>query len=226
LLINTISGMPYLDPNEDMVGDPNADYKLGITNTFSYKGLQLSVLWDMTKGGDFYSETINSMLGRGVTLDTKDRETSRVIAGAFTEILHQVTGADGKNHYTPMLVGGKTVPNQTRVTTNDLFFTQGTGASFATNGAFEYAVFDGTVYRLREVVLGYSLPTKWVSKLKLTAVTLSLSGRNLWFLAPNVPKYTHFDPDINSVVGSGTQGVETGGAPSTKRYGINLNVTF
>jgi TonB-linked SusC/RagA family outer membrane protein len=225
LLINTISGMPYLDPNDDMVGDPNADYKLGITNTFSYKGLQLSVLWDLTKGGDFYSETINSMLGRGVTADTRDRETGRVIEGIYGNPT-QVTGADGKLHYVPLLVGGKTVANQTRVTTNDLFFTQGTGASFATNGAFEYAVFDGTVYRLREVVLGYSLPTKWVSKMKLTAVTLSLSGRNLWYLAPNVPKYTHFDPDINSVVGSGTQGVETGGAPSTKRYGINLNVTF
>ncbi|HEY0041716.1 MAG TPA: SusC/RagA family TonB-linked outer membrane protein, partial [Flavisolibacter sp.] len=208
-----------------MVGDPNADFKLGITNTLSFKGLQLNVLWDMTKGGDFYSETISSMLGRGVTRDTENREKNNVITGIYGNPT-PVLGADGLNHYTPMLVGGKPVPNQTRVTTNDLFFTAGTGASFATNGAFEYAVFDGTVYRLREISLGYSLPSKWVSKLKLSNVTLSASGRNLWFLAPNVPKYTNFDPDINSVVGSGTQGVETGGAPSTKRYGINLNVTF
>ena len=54
-----------------MVGDPNADFKLGVTNTFAYKGFQLNVLWDMTQGGDFYSETISSMLGRGVTRDTK-----------------------------------------------------------------------------------------------------------------------------------------------------------
>ncbi|HUC82859.1 MAG TPA: SusC/RagA family TonB-linked outer membrane protein [Flavisolibacter sp.] len=225
LLINATSGMPFLDPNQGMVGDPNADFKLGINNTLSYKGLQLNVLWDMTKGGDFYSETISSMLGRGVTRDTEDREKSAVITGIYGNPT-PITGADGLNHYVPLLVGGKTVPNQTRVTTNDLFFTQGTGASFATNGAFEYAVFDGTVYRLREIVLGYTLPSKWISKLKMSNVTLSLSGRNLWFLAPNVPKYTNFDPDINSVVGAGTQGVETGGAPSTKRYGINLNVTF
>ena len=158
LLINPTSGMPFLDPNEDMVGDPNADFKLGITNTVSYKGFQLNVLWDVTKGGDFYSETITSMLGRGVTRDTEDRETSRVIEGVYGNPT-PVPGADGRNHYTPLLVGGKTVPNQTRVTTNDLFFTPGTGASFATNGAFEYAVFDGTVYRLREVVLAYSLPS-------------------------------------------------------------------
>jgi len=225
LLIHQISGMPLVDPNPGMVGDPNADFKMGVTNTVSFKGFQLQVLFDMTQGGDFYSETISSMLGRGVTKDTEKREMHRVITGIYGNPT-PVTGPDGLNHYVPLLVGGKTVPNQTRVTTNDLFFTQGTGASFATNGAFEYAVFDGTVYRLREIVLGYSLPSKWIRNAKLTNVTISLSGRNVWFYAPNVPKYTNFDPDINSVVNSGTQGVETGGAPSTRRYGVNLNVTF
>jgi TonB-linked SusC/RagA family outer membrane protein len=225
LLINSTSGMPFLDPNPGMVGDPNADFKLGVTNTLSFKGFQLQVLFDMTKGGDFYSETIQSMLGRGVTRDTEDREKNRVITGIYGNPV-PVTGADGLNRYVPMLVNGKTVPNQTRVTTNDLFFTQGTGASFATNGAFEYSVFDGTVYRLREIVLAYNLPAKLVSRAKLTNVTVSFSGRNVWYYAPNVPKYTNFDPDINSVVAAGTQGVETGGAPSTRRYGVNLNVTF
>jgi hypothetical protein len=217
--------MPFLDPNDQMVGDPNAQYKMGLTNTLSYKGFQLNVLFDVTKGGNFYSETISSMLGRGVTRDTEDREKNAVISGIYGNPT-PVTGADGLNHYVPLLVNGKTVQNQTRVTTNDLFFTAGTGASFATNGAFEYAVFDGTVYRLREISFGYTLPSKWVGALKLTNITLSVNGRNLWYLAPNVPKYTNFDPDMNSVVGSGTQGVETGGAPSTKRYGVNLNITF
>jgi len=185
----------------------------------------LHVLFDMTKGGDFYSETINGMLGRGVTRDTEIREMNRVITGIYGNST-PVVGADGLNHYTPLLVGGKTVQNQTRVTTNDLFFTQGTGASFATNGAFEYAVWDGTVYRLREIVLAYNLPAKLIKNLKLTNITVSLSGRNLWYMAPNIPKYTKFDPDINSVISSGTQGVETGGAPSTKRFGFNLNVIF
>src|SRR6187401_444914 len=225
LLINQTSGMPMVDPNDDMVGDPNADFKIGITNTITYKGFQLSALFDWTQGGDFYSETINSMLGRGVTKDVEDRETSRVIEGVYSNT-SPVIGADGKNHYTPLLVGGKPVSNQTRVTTNDLFFTQGTGASFATNGAFEYSIFDGTVYRLREVVLSYSLPSTILTKLKLTAITFSVSGRNLWFLAPNVPKYTHFDPDINSSTSANAQGVENGGAPSTRRIGVNLNITF
>ena len=45
LLINPNSGMPFVDPTPGMVGDPNADFKFGITNTISYKGFQLSVLF-------------------------------------------------------------------------------------------------------------------------------------------------------------------------------------
>ncbi len=225
LLINPTSGMPFADPNLGMIGDPNADFKLGFSNSFSYKGIQLDVLFDMTKGGDFTTETISSMLGRGVTKDTEDREKSRVITGIYGNPT-PVTGADGLNRYVPLLVNGVAVPNQTKVTTNDLYFTQGTGASFATNGAGEYAIFDGTVYRLREISLGYSLPKKLVNKLKLANVTVSVSGRNLWYLAPNVPKYTRFDPDFNSVVSGNAQGVDGGGAPSSKRYGVNLNITF
>jgi len=226
LLINPTSGMPYADPNPGMVGDPNPDFKFGINNTVSYKGFHLGVLFDATVGGDFYSESINSMLGRGVTKDTEDREKNAVITGIYGNAT-PVTGADGLNHYVPITDGnGATIPNQTRVTTNDLFFTAGTGASFATNGAFEYSVYDGTVYRLRELSLGYTLPASISKKVSASSITISFSGRNLWWLAPNVPKYTNFDPDINSVVGSNTQGVETGGAPSSKRYGVNLNVTF
>ncbi|MET0244749.1 MAG: SusC/RagA family TonB-linked outer membrane protein [Flavitalea sp.] len=225
LLISAASGMPLVDPNPGLVGDPNPDYKFGITNTFNYKGITLNVLFDATIGGDMYSETMNGMLGRGVTRDTENREKNAVITGIYGNPT-AVPGADGLNHFTPMLVDGKTVPNQTRVTTNDLFFTAGTGGSFATNGAFEYSIWDATIYRLREISLGYTLPSKWTSKAKLGAVTISANGRNLWYLAPNVPKYTRFDPDMNSVVGAGTQGVETGGAPSSKRYGVNLAVTF
>jgi TonB-linked SusC/RagA family outer membrane protein len=225
LLISTLSGNPYTDPTQGIIGNPTPDYKVGVTNSFSYKGIQLSVLVDATIGGKFFSEALSGMLGRGVTMDTYDREVSRVITGIYADP-NQVVGADGLPHYVALLANGKTIPNQTRITTNDLYFTSGAGATFATNGAGEYSVFDGTVYRLREITLGYSLPQSLVRKMKLTNVTLSLSGRNLWYLAPNLPKYAHYDPDINNTTSGNNAGNDLGGAPSAKRYGINLNVTF
>lgn len=227
LLIDASTGWPFEETGTPkMIGNPNPDFKLGITNNLSYKGFDLSVLWDWTQGGDFFSENINSMLGRGVTRDTEDRETNVVVKGIYGNPV-QVTGEDGIPRYVPLLVNGQTVRNQTQITVNDLYFAGGgVSTSFATNGADEYSIYDGTVYRLREVSLGYSLPKAWVNKLKLTNIHLSISGRNLWYLAPNVPKYLNVDPELNSLGNGQLQGVEITGAPSTKRYGFNLNVTF
>ena len=222
----TSDGTPLIDPaTGDMilglqpgyVGDPTPNYKLGVTNSISYKGFSLSVLFDMTQGGDIYSETVTTLLGRGVTEDTKDRETLRVIPGIYGD----------PNTHMPILVGGKTVPNQTRITTNDLYFYPGgPDATFGINGADEFKVYDGTVYRIRELALGYDFPKTVDSKLGVSAIRISISGRNLWYLAPNVPKHTRFDPEVSSYGSSAIQGLEFSAAPTTRRIGINLNVTF
>lgn len=226
-LIDQTTGWIIEDPNQTMIGDPSPDWKLGVTNSLSYKGFSLSVLWDMTKGGDLFSETITSLLGRGVTKDTEKREQNYVIKGVYGNPT-AVTGSDGLLHYVPLLVNGKPVVNQTQITTNDLFFSGGSGISqsFAINGIDQFNVFDGTVYRLREVTLGYDLPVKFVRKLKLSNISMSLSGRNLWFLAPNIPKYINYDPEVNSLGSGQVQGVELSAAPTTKRYGFNINVSF
>lgn len=226
LLIDATTGFVYKDPNQYMVGDPTPKFKLGITNAVNYKGLSVNILWDMTSGGSLYSETVQSMLGRGTSRDTEDREWNAVIKGLIANPT-LVVGEDGVSRYVPLLVNGQTVPNQTRVTVNDLYFSGGgnTG-SFATNGASEYSIYDATVYRLRELSIGYDLPRALVNKLKLQGINISVSGRNLWYLAPNMPKYINFDPEIGSFGNGQLQGIELSGAPTAKRYGINLNVTF
>lgn len=138
-LIDPATGTPILDPKNGYLGNTAADFKLGITNTFSYKGLFLNALFDYTEGGSLYSVTVQSLLGRGVTLDTEDRQTGWVIPGIYG------SGVTGK----PILSGGKTIPNQTRITTNDLYFSPNGGNTFAINTANEFSVYDATVYRLR-----------------------------------------------------------------------------
>lgn len=217
VLINPSTGMMIESLQPGYVGNPNPDYKLGITNSISYKGFTLSGLFDMTQGGDIYSVTVNSLLGRGVTEDTKDREALWVIPGVYGD----------PNTHLPIMVGGKMVQNQTRITTNDLYFAPGgASATFAINGSTEFNVYDGTVYRLRELSLGYDLPKTFNTKLGVSAIRFSITGHNLWFLAPNVPKHTNFDPEVNSYGSSPIQGLEFSAAPTTRRIGINLNVTF
>ncbi|CAN5215440.1 SusC/RagA family TonB-linked outer membrane protein [soil metagenome] len=218
VLINPTTGGMILDPEQGFIGNPNPDFKLGITNTFTYKNVFLSVLFDMTVGGDISSETIASLLGRGVTKDTKDRETSWVIPGVYGD----------PNTGLPLLSDGKEIQNQTRITTNDLYFSPDptVAATFAFNAPSEFNIYDATVYRLRELTLGYDLPKSLFKKLPIGSLTLSVTGRNLWYLAPNTPKYTRYDPEVNSYGSTSTQGIELSAAPTTKRYGVNLSVTF
>ena len=94
----------------------------------------------MTKGGDMYSVTLNTLLGRGVTKANEDRETSWMIPGVY---------GDPNDPGQPLLEDGKKVPNHTMITTNDLYFSAGgPSGSFGINSSTEWQVFDATVYRL------------------------------------------------------------------------------
>ncbi|PRD51357.1 SusC/RagA family TonB-linked outer membrane protein [Sphingobacterium gobiense] len=219
LLINPATGAMIEDPEEGMVGDPNPDFKLGINNRVSYKNFTLMALFDWTKGGDMYSVTNSSYLGRGVTRDTEGREYNAIIPGVYGD---PITGQ-------PILDGnGNKIQNQTRIAVNDLYFSPdpGVGQTFAINTATEWNMYDATVYRLREVSLGYELPQKLFANTFVKGLHFSVTGRNLWFFAPNFPKYANFDPEVNSFGSSTTQGFDLSAAPTTRRYGFNLVARF
>lgn len=216
LLIDPSAGSMIEDPASAMIGDPNPLYKMGITNTFRYKGFILTALFDMTQGGDLYSVTMSSELGRGVTRDTEDRGAGWIIPGVYGDAVTEKA----------ILSGGKTIPNQSRISTNDIYFSPSGGNTFAINTTSEWNVYDATVYRLREVSIGYEIPKTALKGLKISSATFSITGRNLWFLAPGFPKYTNFDPESSSYGAASTQGLEFSAAPTTRRIGLNLNVTF
>jgi len=220
LLINPANGgMITNTQSPQMIGNPEPKYTTGMSNTFTYKGFVLTVHVDATIGGSLYSETILSELGRGVVQTTDNRSAEFIIPGVYA---NPNTGA-------PILdANGHEIANQTRISANDLYFSpaSGTGETFAINTSTEWNIYDATVYRLREISLGYQVPKKLLKKLPIGSAVVSLTGRNLWFYAPGIPKYTNFDPEVGSYGGTNSRGIEEQAAPSAKRYGINLSVTF
>lgn len=201
-----------------VIGDPTPDFKVGFTNTFKYKNISLRAQIDWKEGGDIHSSTIQGLLGRGVTKDTEDREHTFIIPGFYGD---PTTGQ-------PILdSSGNKIPNVTQITMNNLYFSPTTNSNtFAINSVDEADVYDGTVYRLREVALTYDVPKKFLDKTFIGSMSISAIGNNLWYFAPNVPKYTNFDPDVTSYGSSNLQGIETQSAPSSKRYGLKVNITF
>ncbi|MCW3462716.1 SusC/RagA family TonB-linked outer membrane protein [Chitinophaga nivalis] len=213
LLINPTTGLLIRNPEQQMVGDPNPDFKTGINTSFNYKGFFLNALFDLTKGGDMYSVTNSSLLGRGVTKDTRNRETGYVIPGYYGDPNTGLPLRDAR---------GNKIPNTTNVSMFEMYF----GESFGINSATEWNVYDATVYTFRELTLGYDFPKTLFKRTPIGGLTVTLTGRNLWYVAPNFPKYSNFNPETNSFGNSTTQGIELSSAPTTRRYGINLKVSF
>jgi len=222
LLVDPQTGVLFPDVvngGQGKIGDPNPDFILGITNTIRFKNITVFALLDYRHGGDLYSTTVEKLLGRGVTRDTEIREASIIIPNAF--LGDPNTGLPLRDD------GDNKIPNTVQITANDAYFANGAPVeSFGINAADEWSVYDGTVIRLREVTLGYELPRSLLEATPLGTVSISFSGRNLWYNAPNIPEHTNFDPEVNGFGSTNTQGIEYASAPSTKRYGVNIQVTF
>jgi len=158
--------------------------------------------WEYTKGGDMYSATSSVLLGRGVTKDTEfDRAASYILPGVK---------ADG-------------TVNDIQIAATQAYFNNTVAGG---GGGDEAGIYDATVYRLREASLSFQIPERILNKTPFGSISLSVSGSNLWYLAPNFPKYVHFDPETSGLGVSSGKGLEFFTGPSSRRIGASIRVTF
>jgi TonB-linked SusC/RagA family outer membrane protein len=217
ILVNPATAKPIVSTSNGPIGNPNPDFIVGLTNTLSWRGITLDVLFDWRQGGDILSTTIGETYARGTLKDTEDRDSFRIGKGVMGDVNTQTALRDEN---------GNKIPNNTAVNFNDYYFSSGFGPSGTTAGYVgEATVFDGTVFRLREVSLGYQVPSLLLSKTPFGNAYISLSGRNLWYKAPNTPDAMNYDPEI-STNGVNAAGRDVLGVPATKRYGVNIKFSF
>jgi len=208
------SGKPIVDANgvpltSEMrkLGNVMPDWIGGINNSFNYKGISLSVLIDAKVGGDVWSRTNAD--------------------GWATGALKSTIGlnANGVPVRDPISEGGGWL--------FDGVFENGTPNNiykdldgFRWNGFAkgERWLYDGTYVKLRQVMLGYSLPSSFASKIGMRAAELSLFGRNLALL---YSKTENFDPEVsNRDASQSSQGSEFGSNPSARNMGFRVRLTF
>jgi len=197
-----IDGNGYFLQSDEaaIIGNPNPDFESSVINRLRFKGLSFNMQWDYRQGGDIYSETVNTLIGRGISEDTNiDRMETFVMPGVL---------ADG-------------TPNDIQINATDAYFN-----NFGSQAPSEVNVIDGTTIRLREISLTYALPKRWMEKTFFRGVDISIVGQNLWFNAINFPKYVNFDTDMLSLgVGNGL-GFDFITGPSSTRYGASIKITF
>ncbi|MBS1916310.1 MAG: SusC/RagA family TonB-linked outer membrane protein [Bacteroidetes bacterium] len=203
-IVDPTSGDYVISNDVGVIGNPIPKYKLTGISNLSYKAFTFRMQWDYTCGGDMFASTASALLGRGVTKDTEfDRATPYILPG----------------------VDPNGNPNKVQISAAQAYFDN----SVTNMGAIapnETGIYDATCIRLREASLAYNLPEKLLGKTPFGGISISVSGSNLWYYAPNFPKYVHFDPDASGLgVGNG-RGMEFLSGPSARRFGASIRVTF
>ncbi|MGO4918284.1 SusC/RagA family TonB-linked outer membrane protein [Maribacter spongiicola] len=180
------------------IGDPNADWRLNVSNGFNYKNFSFNFDISYRHGGDVYASTISALVGRGLTTDTQDRVSTFILPGVK---------ADGS-------------VNDIQINNSDYYFSN---VAFGPN---ELQVYDGSTIRLRELRLGYSVPSKALEKTPFGSLSVSVSGQNLWFRGINVPKGVNFDPENLGVGVGNALGFDFINSPGSRRFGMSVKATF
>lgn len=81
---------------------------------------------------------------------------------------------------------------------------------------------DGSFLRLRNVELGYTLPTKILGKSGINNIRLFASAQNLF----TITKYSGLDPDVVGANVNLEPGVDNGNYPSSRIFSFGLGLGF
>lgn len=201
VVFNPTTGLALRPGEIQKIGNAYADWRAGFQNEFRYKNWRLGVSIDGQYGGIVYSQTHHKMSEQGKLAHTlHGRETMTVVGDGV------VLNADGTYS-----------PNTTPVAIQTWYGDYYRRANVETNS------FDASYLKLREVRIEYALPTTITSKLRVSAASIALFGRDLAMIS-NFPMY---DPETAALNGATIMpGVEMGQMPSTRTFGLNLRLSL
>jgi len=113
------------------------------------------------------------------------------------------------------------VPNTVPVQSMQDFWNNYTNSSNT-----EGSIFDADYAKLREVTIGYQLPSSFIKGSFIRSLSIGVEARNLLLLHSKVP---HVDPEASffgpSLIG-GAANIEFWSVPSARSIGINLKAKF
>lgn len=187
------------------VGNQNAKWQMGWSNTFTWKDLSLSFLINGRIGGKVLSMTESYLDGYGLSQRTADARLYAEKNNIYADPCY------GNN-----LLGIALNDGSGRVVPIDAYYNSVGGV---TPQDIERYLYSGTNFRLRELSLGYTFRNLFGQNKNLS---LSFIARNLFFIYKDAP----VDPDVSLSTGTGLGAFEVFNMPSSRSFGFSLNVNF
>ncbi|WP_423737669.1 SusC/RagA family TonB-linked outer membrane protein [Chitinophaga caseinilytica] len=219
------------------VGNITPDFNLGLNNNFTYKNWSLGFLIQARIGGDIFSASHQYGTGRGTLESTLPGRDAASGGLAWTD-------AEGRQRNDGMIPDGvfengtKRTVNGNEVDLSGMTYRDAYNKGYVTAmspfnyysmigdwgiGIREASVFDATYVALREVSVGYNMPSSITSKLKLSKLRVMLVGRNLGYLFNNLPDNINPEGIRNNATSAFS---EYGGTPFVRNMAFTVQVGF
>jgi TonB-linked SusC/RagA family outer membrane protein len=195
----------YEDVNKDgnitvadrqIVGDAWPDFQGGITNTLSYKGVDLSLFFYFEQGAKIMNMNRYFLVHGGTQSNI----------GYFDEQLERWQKPGD-------------VTDIPRLTTNPVSNNYGGTVQNLSTRYLE----DGSFVRLRTLTLGYSIPKQILSSIRLSAARIYVLGSNLWTLTNYSGLDPEVNSQSTS---GNTKNFDWATVPQPRSIQVGLNVTF
>jgi hypothetical protein len=193
----------YLDANNDKIitdddrvflGHPNPDFTLGINLGLTFKNFDFSAFFY----GSFGNEVINY-----------PKYWSDVFQANVPYVFYPVKSKEALyNSWTPQRTN-TTIPIQEN---NQNFSTVA--------NIHSYPLEDGSYFRNKSMVLGYTFPKTWLQKIKIERMRVHLQAVNLF----TITKYSGLDPELSGQ--SAAFGIDYGNYPNQQQYLLGMSINF
>ncbi len=190
------NGIALRTPDLILFGSALPTWIGGFTNTFNYKGINLSVLIDFKLGNKMMSGTNFNAVRHGLHKMTLEGREGGVIGDGVNE------QGEVNTVVAPVQSYYEVVRSQALV---------------------EPIVYDGGYWKLRQITLGYDFTKFLPSDFPVKGVRLDFVANNVAILKKWVP---NIDPESFGFTSDNLVGLESTGLPSTRGLGFNLNVKF
>jgi TonB-linked SusC/RagA family outer membrane protein len=188
-----VNGDGQITPADRTVtGSYFPDITWGVTNRFGYKGIDLSILVQGVEGNEILNLTSRHL---------KNGEANFNSYAVFNNRWRSATDP-----------GNGAIPRADRQT----------GNHGNNNRPSSFQVEDGSYIRLRNVTLGYTLPSKNILGTSIDKLRFYVTGTNLF----TDTDYLGYNPEVSNITGSLTPGEDYGAFPLNKTISLGLNLNF
>jgi TonB-linked SusC/RagA family outer membrane protein len=243
-IIHDAAGMPVFSPKGDAhlkeLGYVNPDFVWGVINNITYKNINLGFQFDGRVGGIMFSELharqfqsgnspvlVEGELGEARRAEWDYYKENAKLEGKYlSEGVKIVSGTpEFENGYITNIDELELAENDEQVRVQ----------AFATqifDNVSEHFVVSKTYSKLREVSLGYTLPSKVFGN-RINQMTISLVGKNLLYFAEHKSTVVGMDMDQ---YGEGFDVARKSitfraphhrlQSPTTRQVGVNINIKF